>query len=158
MSGLELEFLAEERVEGLDTYLFEYRGEIEYTYAYASTDDYVGIDVEPGQEIRCAEAGLVVRYWVEPATGDIVKSGESCLSGDAVYDVVSGEKLYEISRWQGVSAGDDVIQRAALIRKSRQSYLWAARYFPGLLILAGVISLGAGIIPRKPSSDSGPGS
>ena len=115
-----VDFVGEEEIEGLNTYLFRHASDYEYTFAYASTDDYAGLDVEENQEIRCPE--MEINYWVEPLTGEIVKVQEGC-SWDAVFDTTNGEVLYKLSRWYGASTIDDTLRQVNEIKSERNSIL-----------------------------------
>lgn len=144
LKGVPLAFRREEIVEGVTTYMFEYRGRAEYTESYAGTPQYPGVKVEAGQEIRCADDQLVVRLWIEPVTGEMLKIEESCLSGDAVYDTASGTRVATIMRWGGETAGDDVQRRAERIQAERSRLLWRLHYGPGVLLALGTIVLALG--------------
>ena len=85
IKGLPFAFQREEEIEGIQTYLFAYRGRAEYAEVYAGTADFPGIVPEAGQEIRCGDDQAVFQIWVEPVTGEIIKFDESCLSGDYFY-------------------------------------------------------------------------
>lgn len=146
--GLPFAFQREENIEGVETYVFYYKGHAEYTFTYASTEDYAGVDVEPGQEIKCKDDQLTVTIWVEPVSGEMVKFDEACSSGDSVFDIASGEELYAISRWTGVSAGDDVVERADSIRQRRARILWTTTYGPALLLIVGLVALAVGVMQR----------
>jgi len=149
LKGIPLSFQKEEEIEGIATYLFAYKGRGEYTESYAGTLDYPGIRVEPGQEIKCADDQFTLKLWVEPITGEILKTDESCYSGDYVFEIATGKALYPVMRWSGITAGDDVIRRAAEIRAARAEYLWAAFYIPCILSLAGLVALGIGGLRLK---------
>lgn len=156
--GLPVDFVEEERIEGMLTYHFFYQGAAEYTESYASTAAYEGIDLPPGQEIRCADDKLTLNFWVERITGEIIKFDEACPSGDYIYDVATGQKLEPIGRWEQVSVGDSVIQRADAIRGQRLTYLWADRYLPALLLLTGLSSLCLGVMARQREKKAFPAS
>jgi hypothetical protein len=143
--GIVLRFEREESINGLDTYLFSYRGRGEYTSAYAGAPYAGGITVERGQEIRCADDRFSYRVWVEPATGAAVKVEEGCTSGDYVYDVKSGRRLYAVARWSGATLGNSLVTRAAEVRRIRLRYLWASRYVPLGLVLLGFALVGLGL-------------
>jgi hypothetical protein len=147
--GLPFAFQGEEEIEGLLTYVFYYKGRGEYTESYASTEDYEGVDVEPGQEIKCRDDQLTGKLWVEPVTGEILKFDEACSSGDSVYDIASGEELYPLSRWTGTSSGNGVVERANRIRQQRTQILWTTRYSSLLLLLGGVVALGTGVVTKE---------
>jgi len=151
--GLPLTFQGQEAVEGLQTYLFSYKGAAEYTEAYQGTEGYEGVEVEPGQEIRCTDDQFTVKLWVEPVTGEIVKYDEGCPSGDSVFDIASNEELYPLSRWTGASAGDDVVLRASQISRQRAQYFWLGLYIPLILLLAGLLFLGLGALMKRGPHD-----
>jgi hypothetical protein len=144
--GIPLTFQKEETVEGFATYLFTYQGSVDYAFSYAGSANYPGVKVEPGQEIKCWDNQMIVRMWVEPVTGETLKSAESCYSGDYVYDLATGKAIYPISRWGGETAGDDVINRANAISAERTRILWLGQYAPGLLFVAGLVSLAIGMV------------
>lgn len=143
LEGVPLRFEDEETIAGLDTYIFSYRGFVEYTEAYVGTPDYPGLRLPPDHEIRCADDQFVYRVWVEPVTGDVVKLQENCLSGDYVFDRASGRRLTPVLIWGGETAGDDVVRRAESIRAERTRILLATRYVPGGLLIAALVVLGA---------------
>lgn len=113
LRGIELKYEAEEVVAGLSTYIYEYRGDVEYTFAYSGSPNFPGIQVAAGEEIRCRDAQF--RAWVEPVTGEIVKVQESCRSGDYVHARASGRPLRPIAIWGGETTSSDVLTRATQI-------------------------------------------
>lgn len=137
-----------DRIEGLELWVFRFHGRGEYTDSYRGSDKYAGESVAPGQEIKCADDQFFHRVWVEPVTGSVAKVEEGCPSGDYVYDISSGKRLRAVARWDGIMGGDQLIRRLDEVRDERARYLWTARYFPLLLLTAGVLALGAGV--RKP--------
>ena len=147
--GLPFTFQGEEELEGLHVYRFGYTGYAEYTEGYASTENFQGVDVEPGQEIRCLDDKLEVTLWVEPATGEMAKVTESCPTGDYVYDAATDTPLYPLARWAGETAGDDVYRRVSLIRGERTRYLAAAYYAPAALLAGGLAALAAAWLARR---------
>jgi len=144
VEGLPMAFQGEAEIEGLQTYLFTYKGRAEYTESYQGTKDYPGVPVKPGQEIRCADDHFILRIWVEPVTGEILKLEERCDSGDYIYDIASGKAVTSVLRWTGLSDGDDVIQRAEWIRARRRSLQWNTWYGPLALLGSGVLLMAAG--------------
>jgi len=149
IKGVPLAFRREEEVEGLQTYLFSCHGRGEYTESYAGTADYPGVKVEPGEEIKCADDQFSFNAWVEPITGKIVKLRESCFTGDYVYEIATGKRLSAVERWDGETAGDDNIRRAAKISQDRQKLLLFSRYIPITLLLGGFLCFGLMLIPAK---------
>ena len=139
LKGVPLAFQKEVDLEGLNTYLFAYRGRGEYTESYAGTEKYLGTKVKSGQEIKCADDQFTFRIWVEPLTGATIKIDESCHSGDHVYDVATGAQLEGVSRWDGVTAGDDVITQVRSAGVERTRLLWFNRYLPSMFLLAGLL-------------------
>jgi hypothetical protein len=152
INGIPLTFQRTERLEGVQTYLFTYRGRLEQTAAYAnSTGDLGGLRVQPDQEVRCLDDQFYYRTWVEPTTGEQVKVEEGCPSGDYVFDLVSRRPVTALARWTGVTAGDDLIERVSEIRRLRWQYLWTSRYLGLTLLAAGLVLLGVGrlrLVPR----------
>jgi Porin PorA len=149
VTSIPLTFEREDELEGLPTYLFSYRGRLESTASYtASTGDLGGLRAPPGQEVRCLDDQFYYRIWVEPSTGEQVKLEEGCPSGDYLHDVASGRPVTALSRWTGVSAGDDLIERIAEVRRERLRYLWASRYL-GLVLLGSAVGLAAAGLSRR---------
>lgn len=153
LKGVPMAFVREEQVEGLATYLFEYRGRGEYTEAYRGTERYPGVKVAPGQEIRCADDQLVVRWWIEPVTGSDVKIEENCLSGDVVFDIAAGRPVADVLRWGGETAGDQVANRAQAIARLRDGRLWRTKYLPAASGAAGFLLIMLGLIGRPGTSE-----
>jgi signal transduction histidine kinase/CheY-like chemotaxis protein len=139
LKGVPVAFQKEVDVEGLNTYLFAYRGRGEYTESYAGTEQYLGTKVKPGQEIKCADDQYIFKIWVEPLTGATIKIEESCHSSDYVYDVATSAQLQAVSRWDGVTAGDDVITQVKSAGVERARLLWINRYLPSMFLLAGLL-------------------
>ena len=158
LKDVPMSFLREDEVAGINTYFFRYKGRIEYTDSYLGTEDYEGIKVEPGQEIKCNDDQFIFSVWVEPTTGEIVKWQESCYAGDAVYDIATGQKLYEVARWGGVSRGEDSLSRALSLRWQRLELLAMTRYVPGLLLLLGVGVFLVGVLSRQRGKGASPAS
>ncbi len=147
--ALPYEFEREEVIEGLTTWVFAHLGSADATEFYAGTEETPGVEVGPGQQIRCADDQRVGRYWVEPVTGETIKTEDHCLTGDAIHDVGTGERLAWVARWSGATANDELLRLVERARVARRDYLWAARYLPGLLLLAGLAALAAGASARK---------
>jgi hypothetical protein len=145
VEGIPLKFLRRDRIEGLEVFLFAYKGRGEYTESYAGTEEYEGIKLPPGHEIKCADDQFEFLLWAEPTTGETVKIKESCHSGDYVYDIVTGRSVEPVVRWAAETAGQDVVQRSEAIR-ARITELAVARYLP--LALAGLGLLCAAAVLR----------
>jgi hypothetical protein len=154
INGIPLTFQRVEKLEGLITYLFTYRGRLEQTAAYAnSSGDLGGLRVRAGQEVHCLDDQFYYRTWVEPTTGEQVKVEEGCPSGDYVFDSSSARPVMALARWTGVTAGDDLIARVSEIRRLRWQYMLASRYF-GLALLVGGIALVAIGLRRTSQADA----
>jgi Porin PorA len=149
LKGIPVVFQREEEVAGLNTYLFAYRGRGEYTESFAGTAEFPGIQVKPGQEIKCADDQFVFKAWVEPVTGAIIRVEETCLASDYVYDIATGQQLAVVDRWAGETAGNDVISRVAIASQQRRKLLWQQRYIPSGLLLAGLLCCGFALLPKK---------
>ncbi|MDX6290828.1 MAG: hypothetical protein QOH42_2627, partial [Blastocatellia bacterium] len=147
LKGVPLAFQKEVEVEGLNTYLFAYRGRGEYTESYAGTEKYEGTKVKSGQEIKCGDDQYFFNIWVEPLTGATIKIEEGCHSGDYVYDIATGAQHEAISRWDGSTAGDDVIDQVKSAGAERTRLLWIDRYLPLMFLLAGLLCLVSAWLP-----------
>lgn len=155
LEGVPLRFVREEDVDGLPTYVFGYAGRAEYTESYIGSADYPGVKIEPGQEIRCADDRFLLRIWVEPVTGEIVKLEESCVTGDYVFDVATGARLAPVMRWEGITTGDDVTRRVQRVRRERDAILLFSTTLPAALLAAGLVLVAAGLVAgrRKPEAE-----
>lgn len=153
LKGIPVAFQREEEVGGLITYLFTYRGRGEYTESYAGTEEFPGVQVKPGQEIKCADDQFIFKAWVEPVTGEIIKIEESCLANSYVYDIATGKQLEVVDRWGGETEGNDVINRADIASRERTKLLWQTRYIPSALFVAGLLCFGLAIFPRESSKE-----
>lgn len=153
VKGIPLAFQREEEVEGLATYLFAYKGRGEYTETYLGTAAFPGVKVPPGQEIKCADDQFIYKVWVEPVTGEVVKSEDSCHSNDYLYEIATGKQLAVVDHWGTETAGDDVIHHVAAARGERSKILWQTRYIPSSLFVAGLLSFGLVMLPRRPISN-----
>lgn len=150
--GVPLKFSRVDEIGGLESYLFSYRGPIEYTAIFAGTPESPGVTVLAGQEIRCADDQFYYRIWVEPRTGSQVKVEEGCLSGDFVYDKVTGKKVAAVDRWNGVTSGADLAARITEVHNARRIYIWAALYLPGILLIGSLGILVVGLLRRNKSA------
>jgi len=149
LKGIPVTFQGEEEVTGLATYLFTYRGRGEYTESYAGTAEYPGVQVLPGQEIKCADDQFVFKAWVEPVTGEIIKIEENCLASDYIYEIASGKQLEAVDRWSGETAGNDVVNRVETVSRERASLLRTTRCIPSGLFVAGLLCFGLVLLPKK---------
>jgi hypothetical protein len=143
LPGLPLKFSGIRAIGGLETYLFSYRGPIEYSAVYAGTPQSPGIKVLEGQEIRCADEQFYYRIWVEPRTGIQVQVQEGCPSGDFVYDKATGNKVSAVDRWNGVTTGSSLSSGITEIYAARRRYL-SALCLPVILLIGscGVLAVG----------------
>jgi hypothetical protein len=153
LKGIPVAYKREEYVAGLATYLFTYRGRGEYTESYIGTAQYPGVKVKPGQEIKCADDQFIFKAWVEPVTGEIIKIEENCNSKDYFYDIATGKQLEVVDRWGGETAGDDVISRVETVSRERARLLRTTRYIPAGLLVAGLLSFGFLMLPKRPSKN-----
>ena len=148
LKSIPVAFQREEDVAGLATYLFAYRGRGEYTESYVGTAQYPGIQVKPGQEIKCADDQFVFKAWVEPMTGEIIKIEENCNSNDYFYDIATGKQLGVVDRWGGETAGDDVVRRVETVSQQRTRLLRTTRYLPAGLLVAGLLCFAFVMLPK----------
>jgi len=148
LPGLLLKFSGVREIGGLETYLFSYKGPIEYAAVYGGTAETPGVKLLPGQDIRCADDNFYYRIWIEPRTGIQVQVEEGCLSGDFVYDKATGNKISAIDRWNGVSAGSHLSSAITEIYSDRLMYL-SALYLPELLLMGSLAVLAMGRLRRN---------
>lgn len=151
LEHLPVSFEHTDKVDGIETYVFAYRGPVEYTNAYRGSADYPGVQVGKGQEIRCIDDQFFFRAWVEPTTGEVAQMEEGCPSADYIIDVASGKRLSVVDRWDGRSEGNAEMTDA--VRAARSRFLWGTRYVPLCLLAAAVLAAAAGVFPRvKPEA------
>ena len=139
-------FEGTEKIDGIDTYVFGYRGAAQYTNAYRGSAEYPGIHVADGQEIRCVDDQFYFRAWVEPATGEIAQLEEGCASADYIVAAATGRRLAAVDRWNGRSEGS--VATTDAVREARMRYLVATRYMPALLLTAAFIAIAASFVRR----------
>lgn len=138
--GIEVSFQREEVINGVNTYLFAFYGDLNNTVA---NEAYVTL--EEGQSVVCFDFEL--EYWVEPNTGEIVKYREWC-EGDWVVDA-NGERLYAISRWGGETDGADLIRQASVVQSTLFRHQAINLYLPGIAAVLGALFLLFGLIPSQ---------
>lgn len=148
LKGIPLAFEREEDIEGLRTYRFSYTGPAEYTESYLGTAEYPGILVAAGQEIRCADDQFYYRMWIEPTTGFLVKVEEGCPSGSNLYVANTDSIVAAVDRFKGTTQGDELLRSVNEARAQRSKFLFASRYLPLSLALAGIALLAMGVRPR----------
>jgi hypothetical protein len=141
-SGIEVVFQGEEVINGINTYLFTYQGDLDNTLAYSY------ITLEEGQKVTCFDFEL--NYWVEPNTGEIVKYREWC-EGDWVVDA-QGERVYAISRWGGETDGADLIRQASVVQAALFRHQAINLYIPLAAAVLGLILLLVSVTMKDSSS------
>jgi hypothetical protein len=141
--GVPLKFSGVSDLGGMETYLFSYKGPVEYTAVFSGTPESPGARALPGQEVRCADEQFYYRAWIEPRTGAQVKVEEGCMSGDFVYDKATGKKVSALDRWNGATTGYTLSSGITEIYKARRAYLFAM-YLPGILLIGSLAILAAG--------------
>jgi hypothetical protein len=129
--GIPVTFQTEEVVNGINTYLFAFQGDLDNAAAYSY------IPLEEGQKIICFNFEL--NYWVEPTTGEILKYREWC-EGDWVVNA-NGERLYAISRWGGETDSADLIRQAAVIQSALLTNQAVNLYIPLGSAILGLVFL-----------------
>ncbi|MBT4702733.1 MAG: DUF3068 domain-containing protein [Rhodospirillaceae bacterium] len=149
LNPIEMKYLQQEKVGNLTAYLFEYRGGAEYTESYLGTKDYQGIKVKPGQQVLCTEESYIFTLWIEPVTGEIIKWREGCYAGDALFDMAAGQKLYNLSQWDGEMSTASTDATVDRLQWERLRLLFLVRYlWPGLAIM-GVVIACLGLVLQK---------
>lgn len=146
--NLPFRFVEEDELDGLKTYVFEFGGVAEYAECYSGTDEFPGVKPPEGQEIR-SRPSLIIRYWVEPLSGQIVKIEEDCPDGDWIVDAKTGEEMAPVLIWGGKSTGDAVVLLTEGARARRQEIMFRETVIPvGLALLACALGI-AGYARRK---------
>lgn len=140
-----LSFDRTETIAGLETYVYHYTGDLDFTEIYAGTKAYPGIPAPAGQRI----VGLYsTDVWVEPNTGNIIKKLEKS-TGDYFIDEKSGEKIAPIMVWEVQLTKQSVEQLAngtkQQLRMMRMQKLW----IPAGLLVLGIALLGYGFRNRR---------
>lgn len=137
--GLPLAFQQEENISGINTYHYSFKGDIDDTASYP---DYA---LESNQTIKCLNFEL--HYWVEPATGEVLKYREWCEEGDWIVNTETGEKVLALSRWGSDNSGDDLIRRAPEVRTMLNTTNMNRLYIPLALAVVGLAVLAFGLAP-----------
>lgn len=145
LKGIPMGFVREEETEGLTTYVFGYNGRGEYTEFYEGVVDGRQVDIPDSLEVRCANDAFRYRVWVEPVTGLTVRTEESCLSGDYLYDRASGRRFEVVDRFAGSTAGQDVVALVNRARIDRLRIIALTRAIPLALVSLGALLLVRGI-------------
>jgi hypothetical protein len=156
LDGAVMSFVREEIIGGLPTYLFRYVGPMEYTEIYAGTEDYPGIAMEAGQEVRCSDDKYTFNAWVEPVTGEILRFEESCFSGDAIYEIATGRLVQNIARWGGETPEGSVHELAQKTGWERLKLLFLIRYLWIGLVVLGLATIAIGLLGRRQGRQSVP--
>ncbi len=140
-----------EEVNGLTTYVYKFDDELDGTDSYKGTDEYPGVIPAPGQTVVFSK--ILLEYWVEPRTGEIVKSVEDA-DGDYVIDIKTRERLIPLSAWTANMTDDSVYRQVQLQnnRLTMRSYytVWA----PTVAAIIGLIFVVIGLLRNKPSGSA----
>lgn len=140
------EFLEEDTIGGLRVYHFVYQEDV-----LDETELYVldGLIAED-ETIVCYD--IRNDHWVEPVTGEIVKSEEIC-PREYIIDPETGENIRPEGRWMVRSSGDDVQRRVVEVESMLNTHRWTTLYVPILLAAGGGMLLVAGIFIRQQSQE-----
>src|SRR5258708_7856817 len=120
ISGLPMAYEGEEQIEGLQTYIFSYKGALITTKANPPPP--------AGQIVKCKDDQFQQKIWVEPTTGEMAKTDVGCDAGVYYFDTASQNYLDSITRWHTVTTGDDVLRQIYSIQTSFASLSWLATY------------------------------
>lgn len=153
LKGTPFRFEREETIEGVATYVFHYSGPMEYTDFYRGSADTPGLAIPRGQQVRCFDDQFEQTFWVEPATGMIIKIAERCHSFDVLVDAADGAFRGNVLRWSGESSGTDVVARAEEARWQRWRMMTTTRYVPLALLLLGAGLLATGLVRLRTGKD-----
>lgn len=141
-----MQFFKETIVNDINLYVFQYKGMIDYTSSYAGSDNFPGMIPPAGQ--RIITSNMLLQYWVEPITGNIVKIVEDS-PGDCFVDEKTGKQIATIAVWSGQTTNENtrhLIQKTREKLQTRNLVFW---WIPGGLLIFGFILLGYGYRKRQ---------
>jgi hypothetical protein len=139
--SIPMTFVEEVQVEGVNTYLYQFKGTWNNTILYP---DY---ELGEGQTILCFDFEL--SYWIEPNTGDPVKLLEDC-PGDWVVNQTTETKILPISKWRTeTSTTDPVRQVESIIARLNQERLLSVFVPLGLGIFGMVLMVWFFVAQRR---------
>lgn len=130
---MDFEFIQEEVIGGLTTYKFTFATDLNETTPYVE-DGYI----EEGTGVVCYD--MVVHYWIEPTTGEVVNFEEIC-PREYWVDPVTLENISPYGRWTVTNSGDSIQRAVAIVQSRLNTYQWMTLYAPIALAVAGAIFL-----------------
>ena len=135
-----------EEVNGLTTYVYIFDDELDATDSYKGTNDYPGVIPEPGQTI--VFSNILLEYWVEPRTGEIIKSVEES-AGDYVIDIKTRERLIPLSAWRAIMADESVYRQIQLLNNHLIMRSYFTVWLPLATVIIGLIFIVIGLTRNK---------
>lgn len=134
-----LEFVREETINGLDVYVFSYRGMVDFTELTKMAEMPGGLGTA-SESIRIRSFDYYSEMWIEPRSGEIVHMADID-PGDYLVDAKSDKPLQLASIWSGSTTGNSdrkLVERAkSLLLLLDIHYRWV----PGILLGAGFLLL-----------------
>lgn len=135
LANYDVHFDRVDAVEGMEAYVYKFRGDLDVTDSYVGTDEYPGVHPPPGQIIK--SYGLVNELWVDPATGELLKFKEGS-DADAYADEQTGTLVKMISTWGGVTTMDTNARAAKYVSSLHFINELNTRWIPGGLAVIGI--------------------
>jgi hypothetical protein len=143
-----------EEVNGLTTYVYKFDDELDATDSYKGTGEYPGVKPGPGQTVVFSK--ILLEYWVEPSTGEIVKSVEDS-AGDYVIDIKTRKLLIPLSAWTANMADDSVYRQVQLLNNRMVMRSYYTVWVPTVAAIIGLIFVVVGVIGmyrKKPAGSA----
>ena len=137
-----------EEIEELTTYVYKFHDELDATDSYKGTDEYPGVTPEPGQTIVFSK--ILLEYWVEPSTGEIVKSVEES-DGDYVIDINTRKRLIPLVAWAANMTDDSVYRQVQLLNNRLLMHSYYTVWAPTVAAVIGLIFVVMGLSRKKPT-------
>jgi hypothetical protein len=137
--GVPVSFVEEVNLYGIDTYLYQFKGDFDNSALYDET-------LAEGETIICF--GLELSYWIEPTLGDVVKYFERC-DGDWVVNTDTREQVRPLARWQTETDSDDILRQIPVINARLENYHFMTLYAPLGLGILGLGLCGWGAISLR---------
>lgn len=145
-----LQFEEESEVEGLKVYKYSFKGDLDFTTAYAGTKNYPGIVPPDGQ--RIVGFNYHTQLWVEPNTGNVIKISEAA-DGDYIVDESTRNKIKPVMVWNSEITGSSIDTMAQKTKHQLKVMRLQQWWLPGVLLTFGALLFGHGYRNRHGVDD-----
>ncbi len=134
-----LEFEREDKVAGVEIYVFTYKGVLDFTELYKLAESVDALEGVPG-DVKLMSFDYYNEIWVEPRTGEIVHM-EDISPGDYWVDGTTGEKIKLVSIWSGLTTGNTDLRLMERVKTRLIMLDLHCRWVPGILLGLGCLFL-----------------